>query len=304
MLIILPIITALLIFAYCIAPGENLNKKPIFLQKNKTSFIDLSSGIRLHYLKKGSGSPVVLIHGGGTWMASYRHNINELAKRYTVYALDMPGHGFTTYKNVNVLTLQNFSDVINEFMEKLQVPKADLVGNSWGGGWILHFAQAHPAKVRKLVLIDSTGTAEIARQDKSSWKYLSYPFVGELLVHFFSKNNVARDIRTKLFYNRYKIKNKEIQDIYIPLTKTANLQAQYTLQRNLKWGEVDRGLGSINKPVLVIWGENDKYIPIKYGRKLAEKLSDATFVAIAQAGHVPQEESPHVVNKHILDFLS
>lgn len=169
--------------------------------------------------------------------------------------------------------------------------------------WALQFAKAYPQKVGKIVLLDAVGTTEIANNDGSSWKYLTYPLLGELMVHFFSFASVKNDIRTNVFSNPARISDEEIKQVYIPLTFTNNLKAQIALQRNLNWAEVDTRLDQIKNKTLVIWGKNDKYIPIKLGVKLKAKLSNSTFVTIENAGHLPHEEQPDQVNKLIVEFL-
>lgn len=296
------IVIGVLVLAFLIPPGNNLKDVPQFLKDNRTDYINLGD-VRLHYLKMGTGSPIILLHGGGTWLYSYRNNINELARSHTVYALDMPGHGFTTYNNNFQLSLVSFSNLISSFMTKQDIDNADFVGSSWGGGWALHFAEAYPQKVGKIVLLDAVGTTEIANNDGSAWKYLAYPLLGELMVHFFSFESVKNDIRTNVFSDPDRISDEEIKQVYIPLTFTNNLKAQIALQRNLKWIEVDTRLDQIKNKTLIIWGKNDKYIPIKFGAKLKTRLSDSTFVTIENAGHLPHEEQPEQVNKLMVEFL-
>ena len=289
-------------FAYGVEPGRNLKETPSFLKERTTRYMDIGD-TRLHYLKQGAGRPVILLHGGGTWLYSFRKNIDELAREHTVYALDMPGHGFTTYQDPATLTLAGFATLLKDFLAKQGIVQADFIGSSWGGGWALYFAEVYPDEVGRIVLIDATGTAEIAAHDGSSWKYLSYPLVGELLVHFFSFGNVRKDIHENLFSNPSAVSDAEIRQIYIPITYSRNLKAQYILQRTLNWSEVDRHLEKVHNETLVIWGKDDRYIPIKFGQNLEARLPNARFVSIENAGHLPHEEQPERVNALLLKFL-
>lgn len=300
--IVLLVLAAIVIWAFIVPPGQNLKEMPAFLDEHKTDIVELD-GVRLHYLKKGAGSPVILLHGGGTWLYSYRHNLDALAQEHTVYVLDMPGHGFTKYDNPVALSLTGFSGVISKFMQSQDIVNADIVGSSWGGGWALHFAETHPEKVRRLVLIDSTGTKEIARHDKSAWRYLSYPVLGEALVHFFTRRSVEKDLREKVFYDESRLSDADIKQIYIPLTFTANLRAQYILQRSSNWKEVESGLGRLPHRTLVIWGSEDNYIAMQDGQRLSRLIPNAQFIEIKNAGHLPHEERPEEVNRIIRDFL-
>ena len=85
----------------------------------------------IHYISQGKGDPVILIHGGGMWLYSYRDNIPELSRTFTVYALDMPGYGYTVPRaNSPRYGLSVMADTLLEFMDTLKIEKASLVGHS------------------------------------------------------------------------------------------------------------------------------------------------------------------------------
>ncbi|MBI4831928.1 MAG: alpha/beta fold hydrolase [Candidatus Lindowbacteria bacterium] len=68
---------------------------------------------------------------------SFRNNTPSLSEHFTVYALDMPGHGYTEYRGEPAFDLDTFAGVLDDFMTAMSLSSATLVGNSWGGGWAL-----------------------------------------------------------------------------------------------------------------------------------------------------------------------
>lgn len=136
---------------------DRLMERSEYLQAHASSF--LSTGhFRIHFLHAGSGLPMILIHGGGVWLYSFRHNIGPLSEISSVYALDMPGYGFTSIVDHALpMGLDTMTLAVRKFMDGLHIDKATLVGHSWGGGWALAYALAYPERVDRIVLIDSSG---------------------------------------------------------------------------------------------------------------------------------------------------
>lgn len=160
---------------------------------------------------KGEGEPVILIHGGGSWLYSYRNNIEELSEKYKVFAVDMPGHGYTTLKTDVKYDLDTYADFLKEFLESQNINKANIVGHSWGGGWSIYFTEKYPEMVDKLVLLDSSGLNE---PDKSEWKYFEYPVMGEVISKLISFNNTKSSMK-KMFINQSMLTDEYIQHFHL-----------------------------------------------------------------------------------------
>ena len=129
-----------------------------YLKTIDSGFLMLDS-FMIHYLRTGTGgSPLILVHGGGMWLYSFRHNIPALSAHFSVFALDMPGYGYTLPLSARrCYGLEDTSKVLLQFMDRLGIDRASFLGHSWGGGWVLHFAHRHPERVEKLVLVASSG---------------------------------------------------------------------------------------------------------------------------------------------------
>jgi pimeloyl-ACP methyl ester carboxylesterase len=135
------------------------------------------NGLRIHYVEQGTGSAVLLIHGIGpasSWRV-WQANIDALATQRRVIALDLPGYGDSPAPPDGVPTdvtvfSQVYAQVVHDFMQRMDVPRAALAGLSAGGGVALHIATQWPTSVEKLVLVDSSGGAQSER-----WKAITVP---------------------------------------------------------------------------------------------------------------------------------
>lgn len=267
---------------------------------SETEFLPINK-FKLHYFQRGSGRPVVLIHGGGTWLYSFRHNFIPLARKYSVYAFDMPGHGYTqvrpTHKRYD---LDAVCETLCEFMDAMQLHKAHLIGHSWGGGWALHFADQFPDRVDKLILMDSSG---MHRYEQLPWELMKYRFLEKFLLKFLSEKTIRKGLEAG-FYDKTLVDEEMIRNIYAPMRNPDNLKAQLSYSRNINWKQTKAVLPLIRSQVLIIWGKNDSYINVKYGRRMQVQIPNAQLKIIDRCGHSPHEEHPEQVNSLITDFLS
>lgn len=298
-IIIFLLFVGVLYFAYFVTPGKDYQYESDYLKSYTTDFVEVNDA-KIHFLKMGQGEPLVLIHGGGGWLYTFRNNIEELSKYYTIYALDMPGHGYTEFEFGKKLDLDYTADILKEFMDKNKIKKAAILGNSWGGGWALYFSQKHPDRVSKLILVDSSGLVSAEEQDDSAWKWSKYPILGELIVHFITYNGVKEGYAA---FNKSNIDETVYKEYYKPLTFKNNLKAQYKYQRDLDWSLTESLFSTMQVDTLIIWGDHDTVIPVELSYELQDKISDSKLVIIKDAGHMPFEEKPVEFNDLVKDFL-
>ena len=107
--------------------------------------------IKLSYVEKGQGEPLILLHGNGEDCGYFEHQIEAFSSRYHVYALDTRGHGKTP-RGARPFTIRQFAQDLLEFMEEHRIGKAHLLGFSDGGNIAMVFAIRYPERVDKLIL--------------------------------------------------------------------------------------------------------------------------------------------------------
>jgi len=259
-------------------------------QGPKYEFVETSLGT-LRYAKRGSGDEaVVLIHGFGGDLDGWLFNIDALGEAATVYALDLPGHGQSTKSLANP-GLDTMTAALSEFMAKVGIDSAHLVGHSMGGAIAMHMAADDPGKVDSLTLICSAGLGkEIggyvdAFVDAQGRKDLK-PVLEQL---FADKSLVSRQLVDDILkYKRLDGVEPVLRDL------AASLFAGQTQQN-----QPAERLAGKSPPTLVIWGKHDEIIPVAH----AENLPGAKVVVFDDAGHMVYMEKASDVNalikKHI-----
>jgi pimeloyl-ACP methyl ester carboxylesterase len=238
-----------------------------------------------------------MLHGGGSWSYTYRHNVEELSKSYTVYLIDIPGHGFSEIPEKWDYSLESINLLLKEFFKKQKIETAHIMGHSWGGGWALYFMLQNSNLIDKAVLISSSGPTETNKMDRSAWRYLRYPIIDKIIlwsVNFYLFKNTYKK---KLFYNEKLISNVEIEEVYKPFSKKENLISQAIYQKKLDWTYTGHEMEKI-KRALVIWGDKDEFYPIEMIQSFHCERK-----IIHNCGHLPHEEKPKDFNESVNDFL-
>ncbi len=279
---------------------ENMFKRSRYLSTVHSRTVELER-FRVHYLAEGYGAkPLILIHGGGVWLYTFRHTIRELSAHFSVYAMDMPGYGYTMpLFEDQQYGLETSASFILEFLDRLGIDRASFLGHSWGGGWLLHFAALHPERVQSLILVDSSG---LKVKDVFEWELLKIPVLNTLLMKILTLSAVEKRIRHS-FYNKDVVTREMAEEIYLPLTFRHNRKAQLKTACSQDWTVTERALPDIHKPVLILWGEQDLYLDVGLAHRFTTLLPDSENHIFPQCGHSPLEECPRQANALITRFI-
>jgi pimeloyl-ACP methyl ester carboxylesterase len=254
----------------------------------------------VHYLCMGEGHPLILVHGGGIWLYSFRHNITPLSCYFRVHALDMPGYGYTVpIGRPGPVGLDTLSDTLLQFMDRLGIQSATIVGHSWGGGWVIHFASCHPERVSGLVLIDSSG---LDVRDVLEWELLKVPVLGPVILRCLTVRTVMRHLAYG-FHLPGMVTRDMAVEVHLPLGIGHNRKAQIQVSRNQDWRITERAMHTIEKPVLIMWGDHDRYLDVRLLPRFQAKLAHAKTFVFRDCGHSPHEEYPDQANELIAAFV-
>jgi len=227
--------------------------------------LDIKIGERkAHYLKAGSGCPVILLHGGASDSRDWTETMPALSQSYSLYAPDMLGYGLTDRDKPSYY-LSEFVEFTWGFIEALGLDSMALVGHSLGGRICLEIALQHPEKVRRLVLIDTVGFARLAR-----WG----TFLGA------AAWAIRGMLRRPQPYPRFLKKDGEDKD----------------------WRCLDK-LTTLKVPTLVIWSSRDPYYPLKEAIQAKHLIPGVRFEIFAGYGHAPHVKNREYFNNLLLSYL-
>lgn len=262
-------------------------------------------GIRVRYVMQGEGRAVLLVHGLASSLAVWGENIAPLAEEHTVYALDMPGHGKSDKPRGLGYNAVDGAHFLVRFMDTLGISSATLIGNSAGGLITTICALSYPQRVERLVLVSAAG---LGRPLAWFLRLTSLPLVGELF-HIPNVRNTRNMIKS-LFYDPRPLRDDLVEELVqarnTPEAKRATLQAARS-GVNL-WGlrkqmMMLHRLEDFLKPILIIWGREDRVLPVSHAYRAAEVLSNCDVHIIPRCGHWPQMERPREFNQLVLGFL-
>ena len=262
-------------------------------------------GIRTHYVAAGKGEPLLLLHGLGASLMAWGLNIEPLSQEFSVYAIDIPGHGDSEKPDIDYLlpTAVNF---IRGFMEALGIERASIAGSSMGGMIALSTAVEYPELVNRLVLVDAAG---LGREVAWFLRAMSLPLVGELIENPSPRN--TRVLLKRIFYNPSLVQESLIREIYrtrfMPGSKRAVLRiirgAIGLRGLHSKWIMTNE-LEQLNSPVLIVWGAQDRILPVSHATNAARIAPQVSLSIFDECGHWPQMERGNEFNRVALDFLT
>lgn len=261
-------------------------------------------GIKTHYVLAGRGRPVVLIHGLGASVATWRDNMAPLAERLAVYALDLPGHGDSDKPDISYDS-ESMAAFVRAFADDLDLAEPALVGHSMGGGLALITALAYPELVSRLVLVSS---ASLGRQVTPFLRVIALPWIGEWITggRFDTREAMLR----QSFHDESLITSELVDELRrtssLPGAREAGLKVVRNFispwgvkRKYIRTGELD----TLDMPLMIVWGDRDKILPAKHGRGAARASSAADLHVLADCGHWPQMERAAEFNALALEFL-
>lgn len=232
-------------------------------------FIELQ-GKKIYYEFAGEGEIVVLMHGWGGQVTSWKPVFDYLSKGYKVYAFDFPGFGRSD-PPAKAWGTEEYGKYVMKFFESVNIEKANIIAHSFGGRIAIWLAANFPEMVEKLVLIDSAGI-----KPKRTLKYHIKVTIAKTGKRIFSLPIFGK-YGERLLNNLYHlVGSKDYQQ------QTGVMRS--TLVRIVN--EDLRGfLPKIVAPTLLIWGENDKDVPVSYAKIMEKEINDAGLVILKDAGH-------------------
>ncbi|MFO0727864.1 MAG: alpha/beta hydrolase [Myxococcota bacterium] len=262
------------------------------------SFIEVD-GTKLHYLERGSGPPVVLLHGNPGSVEDWRSVIEGLEGDHRVLAFDRPGHGYSERGRDDPGSPLTQAELIAGALKKLGISGAIFVGHSWGGGLSLALALAHPELVRAVVLAEGSVYDDRTSRDPL-YVALDLPILGPSLAWTLAgplgrpkiEGALAKAYAPDAVPEAYL---RRSQDLW-----TRPGEARATAQDNLRRAEVLRALGSryseIQAPITILAADQDRLSdPAGQGLALHQALPRTRLVTLPKTGHMVPETRPAAV---------
>jgi pimeloyl-ACP methyl ester carboxylesterase len=260
-----------------------------------------ANGIKTNYLEAGQGDPVVLIHGSGPGVTSYanwRLVLPALAENFRVVAPDMVGFGFSERPANISYGVQTWADQVIGLMDTLELPKAHLVGNSFGGAIALRIATQHPERVGKLVLMGSMGVPfPITDGLERVWGYEpSFENMRKVLdVFAYSRDLVNDELAEVRYRGSIQPGFQESFAAMFPAPRQRWVEAMCTPEDEIR---------RLPHRTLIVHGREDQVIPVQTSLRLMELIDNADLSVFSHCGHWSMIERTRDFNRSVSQFFS
>ncbi len=246
----------------------------------------------------GTGQPLLAIHGLGASMYSWREfvKVKDTFPGYQIILIDLKGSGNSAKPRNKNYSIKTQRDLVYQFILEQNLTNLTLVGNSYGGAVSLiltmKLMKQNPGLLTKLILIDSGGSNKLL-----PWylKLMRIPVLGWLALEILTPAEAADTVLKNAYYDSCLITKEQIAAYAAPLAATngkyALLQiAKGAVPKDIK--KIMRQYSTITVPTFILWGADDKVIPLAIGEMLHRKIKGSSLDLVKECGHVPQEEKP------------
>lgn len=256
----------------------------------QTKFADVW-GHKIRYLEEGkSGKTILLIHGLGGSAERWLKVIPALSPKYRVIAPDMIGFGYSDKPSLDY-TMEFFGKFLSAFIDTLDLKTVILVGTSLGGQIAAECTNTNRS-IEKLVLVAPSGAMKRSTAAVDAYMMAAlYPNYASARTAFemMSNSGTVDEFTVSEFVKRMSIPNAKLAFISSVL--------------GIKNSKIDESLQNIMVPTLLIWGKEDRVIPIEYAKQFVSSIRDCKFLELEDCGHLPHVEKPDIFSESILEFL-
>ena len=281
------------------------NREVVF-HSDHSRFIDLD-GLRVHYQEAGdvAAPPLVLIHGFGSSTLVWSKVFLDLATAgFRVIAIDMLGYGYSGKPRKGEYTIDGQARVLMQLLDRLSIERAVIVGSSYGGAVAATCALDYPDRVEKLVLV---GTVSNNRPlDFTLMRVFGAPLVGDVVSPLLIGSRRLLRMRMKRVYDRHSwvLDERRVDARHQPLRAAGTQRAMIRTVREWNAERISRDAHLIQQPTLLLWGENDREIPMADGERLHAEIPGSRLIVFLNCGHLPHEEYPEAFTRLVRDFVS
>jgi pimeloyl-ACP methyl ester carboxylesterase len=260
-------------------------------------FVEID-GVKVCYLEAGppadQAETIVFVHGWSGNLQNWWDQFEHFQRRYHVVVFDAPGHGKSERGEHLDYSMELYLATLDGLLDELGLEQVIMVGNSAGGWTAANYTIAHPERVSRLVLSDSTGTRYVGS-------------VGSILPLLTARWLQMADMTTGEHYPGQDPKSQARQEFVVSFAGTVE-EAPYleALARLLpdSYVEIPRPkLATITAPTLIVWGDDDSVVPIKAMQTFEDAIADNQSYVVHLGGHTPMMNSPDEFNCAVDAFL-
>jgi len=277
----------------------------------ESRFFNYKGSIPIHYQTGGSGPlALVFLHGFAASHTTWSDIVHFFpADRFRIFLLDMKGFGLSAKPRDGAYSIEEQAVMVRAFIRELGFSSVILIGHSLGGGVALRTcmqmqSESDPFKVERLVLIDS---AAYPQRLPKFFRRLKIPVLGPLFFRLIPVRLMVQRAMGMVFYDASAITPERFER-YLLYFRGKGLA--YALRATIRcinpevYANIGEQYRKISVPALIIWGEEDRIVKLKYGHMLHDDLPGSRLKIIEKCGHNPHEERPAETYAALEAFLA
>jgi len=266
-----------------------------------SQFVEID-GVRLHYRDEGEGPVVVLLHANYSSLFMWEPWVVALRARYRVIRLDLPAHGLTGPDPSGHYTLERIQQLFEKFVDEKGLERFTVIGTSIGGTVAMRYTADHPDRIERLVLI-SPGSLEPRVRGRTT--PANVPKAADLLGYILPKS-FTRFMLTNDYGDPERVTDAVVDEWYEMWMREGNRLAMLNLLRQYVSGGVEDKIRAVSVPVLLIWGEKNKRVPLALAYETKDLLVNSPEVrleVLPGIGHMLVQEAPEASSQLIRRYL-
>ncbi len=278
----------------------------------ESEFVKLDNGLTVHLRDEGpkDAPAIILLHGSNASLHTWDEWTKRLSGQYRIIRFDQIGHGLTGPDLKDCYSPACFVDTVNRVAANRGLGRFYLGGNSMGGGVSNEYAKRHPERLLGLILVNSGGAPDLtpAKRDLPiGFRIMAMPGVNRIATVISPRSVIERSLRSSVSKDAF-IDDQEIDLYWEMLRRPGNRDA--TLKR---FGSRDARRSAESAPIpdaarqiptLIIWGDEDKLIPVAAADWFAKQYPANTLRIFKGVGHIPMQEIPDESANAVRDWLA
>lgn len=279
--------------------------RDVVFHSEHSCFVDVD-GIRVHYQEAGDpkAPALVLIHGFASSTLVWSKVFLRLAAAgYRVIAPDMLGYGYSAKPRNGEYTIAGQARLLAGLLDALGIPRAIFIGSSYGGAVAATCALDYPDRVEKLILVGSVNNNRPL--EFMLMRLFGSRVVGDVVSPLLIGSRRLLRLRMKRVYDRHAwvMDERRVDARHLPLRAAGTHRAIINTVRRWDAERISRDAHLITQPTLLLWGENDREIPLADGERLHAEIPRSRLIVFLECGHLPHEEYPEAFTNVVTDFV-
>lgn len=274
--------------------------------QNPSTFITWN-GMDIHLRDEGPKSdpiPIVLIHGGGSSLHTWDVWAEELKSSRRVIRFDLPGFGLTGPAPDQDYSMKRYIEFLIAVLDRLQIKRAILIGNSFGGNVAWQTVLEQPERFQKLILLDSGGYKTESVSVPIAFRVARIPGFSVVLHNILPRKLVESSVKNT-YGDPSKVTEEKVDRFFSLALRTGNRKALAQFQQKLvsESGIFENLIVELRLPTLILWGKKDRLQPPINAEKFHKDIAGSKLVIFENLGHTPQEEDPKATLKVVQEFI-